>query len=122
MIINNGGYTIERAIHGAEQSKTPLGAHNTICSLQRYCGMVPQYMLDFGSENGQVQSKQVRSKAEFRQVYTSVDYLNPTSIQVLEVLVERMDVPWGLKAQIEIVEANKTRPNDDHDRTTLTVS
>jgi pyruvate decarboxylase len=41
------------------------------------------------------------------------EYTTPTSIQLLEVYMAQMDIPWRLKAQIDIVEARNKEARDE---------
>ncbi|PVH71380.1 pyruvate decarboxylase [Cadophora sp. DSE1049] len=92
IVINNGGYTIERAIHGAEK------AYNDIATWDH------QLLLSvFGLKDGRVNSQRVASKAAFEEVINSPTYTDLQSIQVLEVMMEKMDLPWRLKAQIDLI-------------------
>ena len=96
MVINNAGYTIERAIHGPEE------VYNDI-SLWRH-----QLLLDFfGAPNGRDNSREVRTKREMEDVLTDPAYTCPESIQLLEVYMGVMDVPWQLTRQIALINARK---------------
>ncbi|KAK5036966.1 hypothetical protein LTR13_005346 [Exophiala sideris] len=87
VVINNNGYTIERAIHGAEEA---VWNH--------------QAMLEFfGAKNARASTREARTKKELNEVLASAEYQHPTSIQVLEVFMETMDVPWRLSTQIDLI-------------------
>jgi pyruvate decarboxylase len=92
ILINNDGYTIERAIHGAEEVYNDIATwnHGHLLSL-------------FGAPNGPRCSRQVRTTHEIEAILECVEYSSPTEIQLLEVFMDKMDIPWRLKAQIEIV-------------------
>lgn len=48
------------------------------------------------------------TKAEFEKVISTREYVEPSSIQLLEVMMDKMDVPWRLQAQIDLInERNK---------------
>ncbi|EXJ57746.1 uncharacterized protein A1O5_12536 [Cladophialophora psammophila CBS 110553] len=92
VVINNNGYTIERAIHGPEQAYNDISTWNHSA------------MLDFfGAKNGRACSRTVRTKKEFDEVVSLPEYQSPSSIQVLEVFMEKMDLPWRLRMQVEII-------------------
>ncbi|PLB40272.1 alpha-keto acid decarboxylase family protein [Aspergillus candidus] len=94
LIINNDGYTIERAIHGAEEE---------------YNGIDPwrfQKLLDFfGAQNSEASSHLVTTKEELEHVLALPEYESPTTIQLLEIRMDQMDIPWRLRDQIAIVNA-----------------
>ncbi|KAF9890418.1 hypothetical protein FE257_006086 [Aspergillus nanangensis] len=104
IVINNGGYTIERAIHGATQ------AYNDIASWDH------QLLLSaFGHKNGQQYSHRAATTAEFEDVMLSPPVVEPSSVQLVEVLMEKMDVPWRLQAQIDLIkERNKGYATQQH--------
>jgi pyruvate decarboxylase len=106
MVINNGGYTIERAIHGPEEGKLP---HGSVVHLQRVAETVfhissrqkiqtvangltayndiaawnHQDMLQFfGAKNGKACSRVVKTKIEFEEVACLPEYIQPSAIQV----------------------------------------
>ena len=94
IIINNNGYTIERAIHGEEQG------YNDI-SPWRF-----QTLLEFfGAQNSQDCSHRVSTKEEMEHILALPEYTAPKEIQLLEVCMETMDIPWRLRDQIAIVNA-----------------
>ena len=93
-LINNDGYTIERAIHGPEE------AYNDITTWDH------SHMLQFlGARNGDKCTRQVRTKEEMEAVLDSAEYsqVSPSQIQLVEVFMDRLDIPWRLAKQIEIV-------------------
>ncbi|KAF2796696.1 pyruvate decarboxylase [Melanomma pulvis-pyrius CBS 109.77] len=93
IIINNKGYTIERAIHGPEECKN-MSFWNHL------------KMLEFlGAKNGKTCSRTVRTKKEFEDVVCLPGYTCPDSIQVLEICLDVMDLPWQLEAQIALINA-----------------
>ncbi|KAL4805382.1 pyruvate decarboxylase [Aspergillus unguis] len=90
MVINNNGYTIERAIHGPQQGYHDVATWNHQLLLSA-----------FGDKRGLVNSRKVDTKAAFEHAVS--DYTHLDSIQLLEVMMDKMDVPWRLKAQIELI-------------------
>ncbi|KAI1622713.1 thiamine diphosphate-binding protein [Exophiala viscosa] len=92
VVINNNGYTIERVIHGPEEAYNDIAVWNHSAMLEF-----------FGAKNGRACTREVRTKKEFDEVASLPEYQRPTSIQVLEVFMDKMDVPWRLQRQIEII-------------------
>lgn len=67
-----------------------------------------QLLLDFfGAPNGRENSREVRTKREMEEVLTHPAYTSPESIQLLEVHMDVMDVPWQLTQQIALINARK---------------
>ncbi|KAJ4214946.1 Pyruvate decarboxylase 1 [Fusarium solani] len=94
IIINNKGYTIERAIHG------PQAGYNDIASWRHQ-----SLLMFFGAANAQESSREVHTKEELEEVFSLPDYQSPKNIQLLEVHMDVMDIPWRLRNQIAIVNA-----------------
>lgn len=94
IVINNKGYTIERAIHG------PQAGYNDIASWRHQ-----SLLTFFGAENPEESSREVRSKEELEKVFSLPEYQSPKNIQLLEVYMDVMDIPWRLRNQIAIVNA-----------------
>ncbi|GME52880.1 putative benzoate 4-monooxygenase cytochrome p450 [Neofusicoccum parvum] len=93
-VINNGGYTIERAIHGPDEEYNDIAAWNW------------QLMLEFfGDKDGKERSREARTKEELEAILSLPEYTAPKSIQVLEVHMGRMDIPWRLQTQIDLIRA-----------------
>ncbi|KAL4901260.1 thiamine diphosphate-binding protein [Aspergillus multicolor] len=126
--INNNGYTIERAIHGPEQGKlaylpsiAPLQPpllqtrHLTDRSYPRTgYNDIPLWnhqllLRAFGARDGETNSRVVTTKQEFEQAISSPRYTDLGSIQLLEAIMDRMDVPWRLRAQIELINERNAR-------------
>ncbi|KAK4946181.1 hypothetical protein LTR10_014693 [Elasticomyces elasticus] len=57
----------------------------------------------FGAKNARASTREARTKKELNEVLASAEYQHPTSIQVLEVFMETMDVPWRLSTQIDLI-------------------
>ncbi|KAL2808449.1 thiamine diphosphate-binding protein [Aspergillus granulosus] len=92
MVINNNGYTIERAIHGPEQGYNDIATWNHQLLLSA-----------FGAKDGEVNSRVVDTKEAFEEAISSQEYTDLNSIQLLEVIMDKMDVPWRLQAQIDLI-------------------
>jgi pyruvate decarboxylase len=94
-IVNNAGYTIERIIHGAHQS---------------YNDIVPsayQHMLPFfnmSPEQAAANFHRATTRAELDEILALDRVKDPVGYakgpQVIEVIVDKMDVPWRLATQI----------------------
>ncbi|KAL3477418.1 pyruvate decarboxylase [Aspergillus californicus] len=93
LVINNAGYTIERAIHGPKQGYNNIATWNHQLLLSA-----------FGAPEGETNSRCVSTKAAFDEVVSSPPYTDLNSIQLLEVKMDKMDVPWRLQAQIDLIE------------------
>ncbi|KAL2853194.1 thiamine diphosphate-binding protein [Aspergillus pseudodeflectus] len=98
MVINNSGYTIERAIHGPEQGYNDIAPWNHQLLLSA-----------FGLNSSEVSSRVVDTKEGFEEVVLSPEYTALNSIQLLEVMMDRMDVPWRLQAQIDLINERNAR-------------
>ncbi|KAL2793735.1 thiamine diphosphate-binding protein [Aspergillus keveii] len=98
MVINNNGYTIERAIHGPEQGYNGIATWNHRLLLSA-----------LGDKNGEVNSRIVNTKEGFEEVISSPEYTDLNSIQLLEVMMDKMDVPWRLQAQIDLINERNAR-------------
>ncbi|KAM6530189.1 Pyruvate decarboxylase 1 [Fusarium falciforme] len=94
IVINNKGYTIERAIHG------PQAGYNDIASWRHQ-----SLLTFFGAANAEESSREVRTKDELDKVFSLPEYQSPKNIQLLEVHMDAMDIPWRLRNQITIVNA-----------------
>ncbi|KAL6362823.1 hypothetical protein LRP88_04134 [Fusarium phalaenopsidis] len=94
IVINNKGYTIERAIHG------PQAGYNDIASWRHQ-----SLLTFFGAVNAEESSREVRTKDELDKVFSLLEYQSPKNIQLLEVHMDAMDIPWRLRNQIAIVNA-----------------
>ncbi|KAL2845021.1 thiamine diphosphate-binding protein [Aspergillus pseudoustus] len=98
MVINNNGYTIERAIHGPEQEYNDITPWNHQLLLRA-----------FGAQDGELNSRIVDTKDAFEEVISLPEYTHLDSIQLLEVMMDRMDVPWRLQAQIDLINERNAR-------------
>lgn len=94
IVINNKGYTIERAIHG------PQAGYNDIASWRHQ-----SLLTFFGAANAEQSSREVVTKEELDKVFSLSEYQSPKNIQLLEVHMDVMDIPWRLRNQIAIVNA-----------------
>ncbi|CZR58836.1 related to pyruvate decarboxylase [Phialocephala subalpina] len=87
IIINNGGYSIERCvIH-------PDAGYHDIATWDH------NHMLEFfGVPDGVKRTHQVHTKDELETALELPEMKNPKGIQVLEIFTDKMDFPWRLKA------------------------
>ncbi|KAF8855034.1 thiamine diphosphate-binding protein [Acephala macrosclerotiorum] len=87
IIINNGGYSIERCvIH-------PHAGYHNIATWNH-----KQMLEFFGVPGGAERTHQVHTKAELETAPRLPEMKNPKGIQVLEIFTGNMDFPWRLKA------------------------
>ncbi|KAK0254548.1 hypothetical protein B0A54_15654 [Friedmanniomyces endolithicus] len=90
-VINNAGYTIERVIHGAKQS------YNDIVPFD-YRHMLPFFNMP--AEEAERNFHRAENKEELEGILGLEGVRCPTQVQVVEVMMEAMDVPWRLATQI----------------------
>ncbi|OAP56450.1 hypothetical protein AYL99_09629 [Fonsecaea erecta] len=98
ILLNNDGYTIERAIH------KPTEAYHDIAQWRW------QSMLEFfGADNATASTSIIKTQAELEYKMASSDVTAPTQIQLLELRMGKFDAPWRLRRQVEIVRASKEK-------------
>ncbi|KAK4554952.1 hypothetical protein LTR86_008100 [Recurvomyces mirabilis] len=93
IIINNSGYTIERIIHGARQS------YNDIVPFD-YSHLLPFFNMP--AEEAKKNFHRASTKVELEDVLKKEELARPKVLQVVEVVMDMMDVPWGLPTQLAI--------------------
>lgn len=91
IIINNAGYTIERVIHGARQSYNDIVPFNYAAMLSFFNMPEEQARRSFHRVETRAQLDETLDKAELRR---------PEGVQVVEVVMDAMDVPWRLSSQL----------------------
>ncbi|GAB7358013.1 hypothetical protein MBLNU230_g0178t1 [Neophaeotheca triangularis] len=91
IVINNAGYTIERVIHGARQSYNDIVPFDYSKMLQFF--NMPE---DLAKEA----FHRATTRAELDDVLERESLRNPQCLQVVEVVMDMMDVPWRLSSQI----------------------
>lgn len=89
-VLNNNGYTIERLIHGADK------AYNDINDQWAY-----QSLLTFFGAKQQA-SHLVKTQREVEALFSQEDFNAASQIQLVEVVMDRMDAPRALKVQAEL--------------------
>ncbi|KAK6542203.1 hypothetical protein TWF694_007963 [Orbilia ellipsospora] len=108
-LINNDGYTIEREIHGPEQQ------YNDICTSWDH-----MKLLEFfgGRQKGfQSRSVQAHTIEELEAILTDTEFIKSDRIQICEVYVPRLDVPWILRGQVDAHKA-RVKAADEQQRKT----
>lgn len=90
-LINNNGYTIERVIHGARQSYNDILPMNYSFTLQA---------LGMPEEEAKKNFHRATNRAEFEEIVARKSVQNPQAVQIVEVMMDMMDVPWRLSTQI----------------------
>ncbi|ANB13342.1 indolepyruvate decarboxylase 1 [Sugiyamaella lignohabitans] len=92
-LLNNDGYSIERAIWGPEQK------YNDICPGWNWT----QLLSVFGGKEGEtVANYKVTSREEFETLLSDKNFNeNTNKVQLVEVVLDAFDYPWLLKAQVQ---------------------
>ena len=87
LIINNRGYTVERAIHGAKQSYNDIAPYNYAHMLQL-----------FGMPDAEARRRYHRceTRDEVRDVFARKDLERPDGVMVVEVMMDAFDAPWRM--------------------------
>jgi pyruvate decarboxylase len=91
-VLNNDGYTIERAIHG------PDAAYNDINTKWQYQNL----LTFFGAASDEQKSHKVANKDEVVALFKDSSFAKADKIQMVEVIMEKMDTPRALKVQAEL--------------------
>ncbi|KAJ4360824.1 uncharacterized protein N0V89_001391 [Didymosphaeria variabile] len=90
-VINNEGYTVERMIWGARQ------IYNDIVPTD-YEKLLPLYK----HPDAQNSYHRVTTKEEFDAVLQKPQVVNPQTVQLVELVVEKLDTSWRLGAQLAV--------------------
>ena len=90
-VINNAGYTIERVIHGAKATYNDIVPFN-------YEHMLPFFNMP--AEQAKKCFHKASTKAELEEILGKDSVKKPGSVQVVEIMMEMLDVPWRLSTQI----------------------
>lgn len=88
VVLNNDGYTIERAIHGLKESYNDVAAW-------RYLG-APSF---FGAKEGTF-TAQARTWGELEKVLANEELVQGTGLRMIELFLDREDVPKGPLAML----------------------
>ncbi|KAG8630449.1 hypothetical protein KVT40_002068 [Elsinoe batatas] len=91
VIINNDGYTVERAIHGAKQGYNDIVPYRWSKALEF-----------FGMEKGEAERSYVRveTRGEWDEVLKREDLRRPDGVKIVEVMMDKFDAPWTMLVQI----------------------
>ncbi|KAI1617392.1 pyruvate decarboxylase [Exophiala viscosa] len=98
VLINNSGYTIERVIHG------PLKHYNEISTSWDYQNM----LRFFGAGPATSATYSARTYRELAAVLEDKTFQTNSTIQLLELVLDKFDTPWMLSGQINIVHEEST--------------
>ena len=85
------GYTIERVIHGARQTYNDIVPFN-------YTHMLPFFNMP--ESEAKKNFHKASTKAELEEILGKETLKNPKSVQVVEIVMDMLDVPWRLSTQI----------------------
>ncbi|MDU4434984.1 MAG: thiamine pyrophosphate-binding protein [Pluralibacter gergoviae] len=91
LLLNNDGYTVERAIHGPEQRYNDISAWNWT--------LLPQAL----SVDGQAQSWRVSQPVQLHEALERV--VTPPQLTLIEVMLPKQDIPPLLRAITQALEA-----------------
>ena len=89
IIINNKGYTIERAIHGARQTYNDIPDFN-------YEHLLPLFSGSRSLEEVKCNYARASTKDDLEKLLGDGRYDNPKDTQVLEIRMDPFDLPWKL--------------------------
>ncbi len=95
VVLNNEGYTVERAIHGPEQRYNDIAAWNWT-----------QLPAALGANEDEILCEQVCSPAALAQVLEQVNAVSRLSL--IEVVLPRMDIPALLHTITQSLETRNT--------------
>jgi pyruvate decarboxylase len=90
-IINNAGYTIERVIHGARSSYNDIVPFN-------YAHLLP--FSNASESTAKAGFHRASTRAEVEEILQDDAVASPRTIQVVELVMDMMDVPWRLSTQV----------------------
>jgi pyruvate decarboxylase len=88
-VINNEGYTIERLIWGAKQTYNDIVPTN-------YAHLLPLY----NHPSPESSFHRVTTKEELKEVLAKKELKNPESLQLVELVVPKLDTSWRLGTQL----------------------
>lgn len=89
IVINNAGYTIERAIHGARAGYNDIAPYNYKYMLSLFGG-------ETRTEGPKRNFRTARTVEEFEAAWAEPGLQDPKEVQVLEVFMDKLDIPWQL--------------------------
>jgi pyruvate decarboxylase len=91
IVLNNAGYTIERVIHGARQRYNDINPVN-----------FKHLLAAFSHPDPDNHYYRAETKEEFFKVFSDERLRAPKLTTIVEIVVDKMDVPWRLTRQIYI--------------------
>lgn len=91
LLINNAGYTIERVIHGAQKSYNDIVPFN-------YAYLLPFF--NMSPSDAKNNFHRCETKAQLEEVLAMESVRVPKAVQVVEIVMDKLDVPWRLSAQV----------------------
>lgn len=94
LLLNNDGYTIERAIWG------PQAGYNDICPGWQWTKMFSTFG---GIEGKTCQSFQVKDRAELTALFNDKRFSICDKPQLVEILMPKYDYPWRLQQQVQVM-------------------
>jgi len=91
VLINNSGYTVERAIHGASYSYNDIPSYDYSHALQF-----------FGMKKEDAEKSYVRceTRQDFEDVLKREDIKSPERVMIVEIVMDKLDAPWRMLKQI----------------------
>lgn len=93
IIINNAGYTIERAIHGAKQSYNDIVPYDFSSALQLF-GM--------SEAESKAHFFRVSTRQEVKHVLANDKLRQPDMPFIIEVMMDALDAPWRMLQMIAL--------------------
>ncbi len=90
-LLNNEGYTIERAIWGPNQQ------YNDICPNWNWTELLKV----FGGREEDIFSTTVKTEQELQDLCNDEEFKASKKIQLVEVILDVMDIPWRLSQAVE---------------------
>lgn len=91
LIINNAGYTVERAIHGAKQAYNDIVPYDWSAAL-RFYGMP--------AEQADKSFTRCSTRDEVLALFEREDLKRPKTVTIVEVMMDPFDAPWKMLWQI----------------------
>ncbi|KAK5062834.1 hypothetical protein LTR84_004909 [Exophiala bonariae] len=97
-LVNNDGYTVERWVHGMEESYNDIPAW-------RY-SLLPETMGARLGKGGNARTMQVRTRGEIEALWTTEEFNKVKGMQFVEVFMPKLDAPVPLKMFCTSAEKN----------------
>lgn len=100
-LVNNDGYTVERWVHGMEESYNDIPAW-------KY-SMLPEAMGARLGKGGNARAMQVRTRDEIEALWKTEEFNNVKGMQFVEVFMPKLDAPVPLKMFCTSAEKNNAQ-------------